>query len=219
MSNLNNIKSFQRKPDYYAYIRFFHALPSEPSVNVDLYVNGRLIAGNLAYLDFTNYLTAYPGSYQVQIFPAGTKENQLLDVRIVLRQNEIYTAAIVGTPEDVGLEVINDTVRSEKTTYARMRFSNLSPNSGSVDIYIDGTLAVKALEYLELTDYLSLTPGKHTMKVVLTDSGKTVVSHPNMQLKAGNYYTTYVVGLNGGTPPIEVVIPLEGTSYLYAKTI
>ena len=219
MQKINNIKSFQREPNYYAYIRFFHALPADPPVRVDLYVNGNLIAENLGYQDFTNYLTAYPGSYQIQVFPTGTKEDQLLDVRIILRQNEIYTAAIVGTPEDVGLELIDDVVRSDKTTYAHMRFSNLSPTAGKADIYIDGTLVVKALEYLEITNYLSLAPGKHTMKVVLTDTGRTVVSHPNMQLTAGDYYTTYVVGLKNGRPGLEVVIPLEGTSYLYAKTI
>ena len=215
----NNVVYFQKDEGYYSYIRFFHALPSDPLINVDLYVNNRLIVSNLSYQDFTNYLTAYPGSYQIELFPTGSTTDVLLDVRVVLNPNEIYTAAIVGTPDDVGLELIDDVVRATHTGYSYMRFANLSPNSGSVNIYLDDVLVIEDLEYLELTEYLSLNPGKHTMKVVLSSTGETVVSHPNMQLIAGNYYMTYVVGLVGRRPGIEVLIPLEGTSYLYPKTI
>ena len=70
------------------------------------------------------------------------------------------------------------------------------------------------LNYMEVTDYLMLESGKHTLKVLLTENNERVVSHPNMVLKGGNVYTTYVVGLASGRPYIEVLIPLEGSSYL-----
>ena len=87
------------------------------------------------------------------------------------------------------------------------------------EIYIDDVLVVERLAFGELTEYLMLCCGKHTMKVFVSDTGERVVSHPNMQLICGNYYMTYVVGRLKGRPGIEVVIPLEGTSYLYPKTI
>ena len=216
---INDVKALNRETGYYSYIRFFHALPSDPVINVDIYVNNRLIVTNLSYQDFTNYLTAYPGAYQVTIYPTGQKTGALIDVRVVLKPNEVYTAAVVGTPTDIGVELIDDVVRANSTAYAYMRFSNLSPNAGDVDIYIDDVLVVERLKYLELTDYLILESGKHTMKVVISDTGERVVSHPNMQLIAGNFYMTYVVGLVGRRPGIEVLIPLEGTSYLYPKTV
>jgi hypothetical protein len=186
---------------------------------VDVYVNNRLVVSNLSYEDFTNYLTAYPGSYQVTLYPTGAKSEPVLDARVVLKPNEVYTAAVVGTPADVGLEVIDDVVRAENARNAYMRFSNLSVDSGEVDVYVGDVLVVERLGYLELTEYLELKGGKHTMKVVVADTGERVVSHPNLQLIGGNYYMTYVVGRLKGRPGIEVVIPLEGTSYLYPKTI
>ena len=215
----NEVKGFDREVGYYAYIRFFHALASDPVINVDIYVNKRLVVSNLSYEDFTNYLTAYPGSYQVEVYPTGTKSEPVLDARVLLKPNEIYTAAVVGTPTDVGIEVIDDVVRADNAKDAYMRFSNLSVDVGEVDVYVDDVLVVERLGYLELTEYLRLKAGKHTMKVFVADTGERIVSHPNLQLIGGNYYMTYVVGLLKGRPGVEVVIPLEGTSYLYPKTV
>ncbi len=219
MTNRSKMTSLSKDDEYYSYIRFFHALANDPAVNVDIYVNNRLVVSNFAYQDFTNYLTAYPGSYQVKVYPTGSKTDLLLDAHILLEANNIYTTAVVGTPENVGIELIDDVVRASNTSSSCMRFSNLSPTSKEVDIYIDDILVVEKLAYLELTDYMSLKGGKHTMKVTLSDTGETVVTHPNLNLIAGNYYMTYVVGIKNRRPIIEVVIPLEGTSYLYPKTI
>lgn len=214
-----NLKSFKTDESYYAYIRFFHALALETPVNVDIYVNNDLVISNLSYESFTNYLTAYPGSYEIKLYPTGNKTDLLLNAHVVLSPNMIYTAAIVGTSDDVGLEVIDDVVRNSITTKSHMRFANLSETSEAVNIYIDGILVVEDLAYLDLTDYLSLKSGRHTMRVTISKTGQTVVSHPNLQLIAGNYYMTYVVGILSSRPEIEVVIPLEGTSYLYSKAI
>ena len=127
--NISNVAPTPTGTEYYAYIRFFHALASDPPVNVDIYVNRRLIVSNLRYQDFTDYLTAYPGSYEIQIYETGNTTDQLLDIRVVLRANGIYTAAVVGTPSDVELELIGDNVRTNNTQYAYMRFANLSPNA------------------------------------------------------------------------------------------
>lgn len=197
-----------------AYIRFFHALPNDPPVNVDVYINKKLIVKNFKYEDFTPYLTAHAGTYIIQIYPTGNSVDQLLDVRITLNPHEIATAAIIGTTSQVGLEVFSDYPQEIDDSLSFMRFINLSPDKVAVDIYIDDTPVVYDLDFTEITDYLSLFPGKHTMKVKLSDSQKTIVSHPNMVLKGGNFYSTFVVGFINGTPLVEVLIPLEGATYL-----
>lgn len=202
------------EPKNKSYIRFLHALPNDPPVNVDIYVNGKLIVRNFKYEDFTEYLPAHSGAYTIQIFPTGNHIEQLLSVHITLENGMSYTAAIIGTVNDVGLELFADYSGEINKDYAYMRFINLSPTSGGVDIYIDDTPAVYDLNYMEVTDYLMLESGKHTLKVFLTENNERVISHPNMVLKGGNVYTTYVVGLASGRPYIEVLIPLEGSSYL-----
>lgn len=197
-----------------AYLRFFHALPNDPPVNVDIYINKKLVVKNFKYEDFTPYLTARAGTYVIQVYPTGNNLDQLLDIRITLNAHEIATAAVIGIVEQVGLEVISDYPQEIDESLAFMRFINLSPDKVGVDVYIDDTPVVYDLNFTEVTDYLSLYPGKHTMKIKLSDSQKTIVSHPNMVLKGGNYYSTYVVGLIDGVPLVEVLIPLEGVTYL-----
>ncbi len=197
-----------------AYLRFLHALPNDPPVNVDIYVNHRLIVKNFRFEDFTQYLPAAPGVYVIQIYPTGNKTEQLLSIHVTLEKGKSYTAAIIGTVSAVGLELFPDFQGTLDKNTSYMRFINLSPDTIGVDISVDGTPVVYDLQYTEATDYLELAPGKHTMKVNLTSDGTQVVSHPNMVLKGGNAYTTYVVGLSKGRPYIEVLIPLDGSSYL-----
>lgn len=196
-----------------AYIRFLHAVPTTTGAPVDVYVNNCLAVRNLKYKDFTKYVPITPGDYSVQIFPAGNTSTQLLDTNIVVSPNEIVTAAVSNTLEKVELETFSDYPKATDSSVAQMRFINLSSKS-PVDIFIDGAPFVYDLGYTEQTEYIPFTPGRHTMTVSLSENGKPIVYHPNMVLKEGNYYTTYVVG-NATTPPImEVLIPLEGASYL-----
>ena len=197
-----------------SYLRFFHALPNDPPVNVDIFVNNRLLVKNFKFEDFTEYLPAHPGTYHIQIFPTGNHIEQLLSIHITLEDSMSYTAAIIGTVNDISLELFSDLKGPIDENYAYMRFINLSPDTEGIDIYIDKTPVVYDINFMEATDYLQLESGKHTMEVYLTSNGERVVSHPNMVLKSGNVYTTYIVGFSKGRPYIEVLIPLEGTSYL-----
>jgi hypothetical protein len=208
-----NAQQLQRRRR--SFIRFFHALPNDPPVNVDVYVNGKLIVKNLKYQDFTEYLVAKPGSYIMQLFPTGNHDEQLLEMHFNLGEGSIYTQAIIGTVDDISIELFEDMpVAAPDDEYAYMRFINLSPSDDGLNISIDNTPVVYDLRFTEVTDYLQLTSGKHTMKINLTSNGRQVVSHPNLVLKPKYSYTCYAVGFTDGEPFIQVVIPVEGPSYI-----
>lgn len=211
---MDNITSMEaRREEPFSYVRFLHAVPDAPPV--DLYINGQLIESNIKYQDFTEYYKARPGTYVIQLYPTGEKTNSILNVTITAAPNYIYTAAAIGTTEAMSLELISDTERNNNPQWSHMRFINLSPNTDSVDIYIDDRLAVRELNFMEVTNYMALTPGNHRMTVKIHNTDEIVVRHPGFTLLGGNYYATYVVGLSGDyTPSIQVLIPLEGSSYL-----
>ena len=58
------------KPEM-SYIRFLNAIPNQPEIVIDIYVNRKLVVKNLKYEDFTEYIPAKSGVYNVQIYPAG----------------------------------------------------------------------------------------------------------------------------------------------------
>jgi hypothetical protein len=41
-----------------------------------------------------------------------------------------------------------------------------------------------------------------------------ILTVPNTNLRAGNIYTVYIVGLANGSPGLQVLIPLDGSTYL-----
>ena len=197
-----------------SFIRFLNAIPNQPSLTIDIYVNRRLAVRNLKYEDFTEYIPARSGIFNVQIFPAGNQTDQLLDISIKTEPDRIYTMAAIGTVSDVELESFEDKFIESNQNAAYMRFANLSPDSAGLNIFIDDTPVVYDLQYTEITDYLRLSDGKHTMLVETADTNKRVIFHPNMVLKNGNIYTSYMVGLTQGEPFIQVLIPLDGSSYI-----
>jgi len=66
----------------YSYVRLLHASPNAPAV--DVYAGGKLIAGNLAYIQFTPYMKLQKGKYNIKVFAAGTTENPVINTVIEL---------------------------------------------------------------------------------------------------------------------------------------
>ena len=180
---------------------------------MDIYVNGRKVASNLLYRGFTEYLKVFPGWYRVAVFPAGKRTNPLNVTNIQLRSNQIYTAALIGL-DTFELQVLNDTRRVLNPNRAYVRFAQLSPNAPQMDAYWEDALVVSELDYQDVSRYLAATPGSHNLKMRDTLSGAVILEDPDITVQGGKAYTIYVVGDIYDRTGLQVIIPLEGTSYL-----
>lgn len=196
----------------FGYIRFFHASPVNQ--RVDIYVNGRKIASNLSYRSFTEYLKVFPGYYRVAVFVAGTTTNPLVVSRINVIPNRIYTAAIIGLGTDLDIQMINDNRRVLENDRAYFRLVQFSPNAPVLDVYWDDRLILSELEYQEVSRYLGVTPGEYNLKFTSTMTDDVILENPSVILEGGKAYTIYVVGDITSRTGLQVVIPLEGTTYL-----
>ena len=73
---------------------------------------------------------------------------------------------------------------------ARVRFIHVVPGAAALDVYINGALALKALDYAAQTTYLTVPTGTHTVSI--TPSGlKTVLAEQPLTLSADSI-TTFV---------------------------
>ena len=196
----------------FGYIRFFNASPGEQ--RVDIYVNGRRVASNLLYREFTEYTKVLPGSYRVAVFAAGTRRNPLAVSRIRVQSNRIYTLAVIGLRGDISTQLLDDSRRTLNRNRAYVRFAQLSPNAPTMDAYWDDSLVVSELNYQDVSRYLQTSPGSHNLKMRDSLSGANLVEHPNIQLQGGKAYTIYVVGDINDRTGLQVIIPLEGATYL-----
>lgn len=195
----------------FSYIRFFHADPAEGAI--DIYVNGRKVVSGLQYRHFTEYMKAFPGYYRVAIFRAGTKTNPLCVSYMNLIGYRIYTAAVLGG-ENNCFEMVNDNRRYLQKDTAYIRFVQLSANAPKMDVYVDDSLILSDLNYKEVSRYMAIKPGEHNLKLRDYYSGAVILENPSMVLQGGKAYTVYVVGDMNDRVGLQVIIPLEGTSYL-----
>lgn len=196
-----------------SYVRILHASPDAPAV--DVYINDKLLASNLSYKNFTEYYSLNPGVYNIKVYPAGQMGNPVINLDIKIPPKGIYTVAAINMLKDIELYPILDTPMPIQTGKVYVRFAHLSPDAPSVDIRLpNGTNVFKDVEYKEVTDYITVNPGTYTLNVYPTGTEDRVLHIPNITLKGNRFYTVYAVGLDAGNPPLQVLIPLDGNSYL-----
>lgn len=193
------------------YIRYFHAAPFTGPV--DIYVNGQLAVTNLDYLSFTDYFQAVPGYYRITVYTSGGSR-PILNTNITIERNMVYTAAIIGEQRNIDLQLIPDRSRNSNSSFAYTRFIHLSPNSLNCDVYIDGRLVLSDLAYTEVSNYLSLNPGLHSLQLRIAGTNTIILDEYQLNLQNGRFYSIYIVANINNIPGIEIVVSQEGLSYL-----
>lgn len=196
-----------------SYIRVLHASPDAPAV--DIYANDNLIARNLTYRNFTQYLAVSPGKYNIKVYPTGRRDNPVLNTNADILAQSIFTVAAINRLANLSLLPIKEPIMPIPPGKVYVRFAHLSPDAPNVDIALpDGTKLFKDVAYKEVTDYIAVKPGTYTLYVKPAGTDKAVLYVPNITLRPNRFYTVYAVGLTGGNPPLQLLIPLDGNSYL-----
>lgn len=74
----------------------------------------------------------------------------------------------------------------------RLRALHASPNAPAVDIYVDGTLTIPNLAFGQVSDYLAVQPGNHSLRIFPAGTGgqgQEVLNAELQGLKVGEDYT------------------------------
>ncbi len=204
---------YDRQLEPSSYIRLLHASPDAP--NVDIYANGTIIARNISYRSFTEYFPVIPGSYNIRVFPTGQTLTPVLASNVTLSPETITTIAVTGRFSALSLLPVPDPILFFTPGSAYVRFVHLSPNTSSVDITLpDGRSLFRDIEYRELTGYIPLSPAVYTINARLAGTQQIILTVPNIRLLPNRFYSIYLVGLAGGNPPLQVLIPLDGNTYI-----
>jgi hypothetical protein len=207
-------------PPEYSFIRGFHALPELPPV--DVYVNDMLRAKNLGYKDMTPYMPSGLEIYNVQIFPTGTKDNPLLDLKdLDVPRGQIVTFVILGSAEDIKvmpiIDDINENIRPDET---KIRFYNLDSSPITFNMSLPGSSISRGLASAEGTEYIEVNPGEHRFQVRSTNQTIPPINI-TLNLKPGRIYTLYITGsvdpaslgyTQGNIP--QIILTVDGNTEL-----
>ncbi|PKM63024.1 MAG: hypothetical protein CVU97_02380 [Firmicutes bacterium HGW-Firmicutes-21] len=82
-----------------AYVRFVHLSPNAPAVDITL-PDGTMLFENVSYGDYTDYLEVAPGTYTLQVKPAGVDQVVLSVPNVQLSAGTVYSVYAVGLVGD-----------------------------------------------------------------------------------------------------------------------
>ncbi|WPC44481.1 DUF4397 domain-containing protein [Clostridium sp. JS66] len=202
-----------RQSSGYSYIRVFHAAPDAPAV--DVYANNAIIVSNIKFKGFSQYIRVPQGKYRFRVFKQGTQKNPLIDRDIIIPENRILTLAAIGIMPNLELKAIEDTLEPLRRGRSKVRFIHLSPNAPAVDITLpNGNVIFKNVSYKEVTGYKEVRPGSYNLQVKTAGIDEKILLLPNTRFGPNKFYTIYAVGLVNREPKLQVVIPLDGNTYL-----
>lgn len=195
-----------------SYIRFLNASPNTQPV--DIYINNKLIGTNLQFKDFTNYMPIIPGVHNIKFFALGTKK-PIINKNLIIPDSRIFTIPLIDSLDNINIEIVEDPKQKLTPGKTNLRFINLSPNTPEVNLYIKNVGKVfENVGFTDITNYIELSPKSYEFDVRLDSNDKSIVKHPDANFTANRFYSIYLVGVLDGKPPIQVLIPLDGNSYL-----
>lgn len=196
-----------------SYVRALHASPDAPAV--DIYVNNNPVARNVVYREFTPYSPIAGGLYNVKVYPAGTTTNPVINTNVNIPPSSIFTVAITGKLANIGFTLVPEPPIVRNPGEANIRFVHLSPDAPHVDVILpNGTVLFSDIEYKEISPYISVRPGRYEIQAKVAGTNNVILTVPNINLRPNNIYTIYAVGLASGQPSLQVLIPLDGSTYL-----
>ena len=73
---------------------------------VDIYINGQLVASDLDYSEYTDYLYIIPGYYNVTIYRRTNPGYPFIRTRVNFVRNSVCTISLIGTVDSPGLQFI-----------------------------------------------------------------------------------------------------------------
>jgi len=189
-------------------------LLASPTVSgVDVYVDDKSVFTSLAYGANTGYITVISGTRHLQILPAGSTSNPIVDESVTSTSSGEATVVVEGLSPNVSGLVLTDDDTAPAADTAMLRLVNAAPNMGTADVYvvaagsslISGQPTVPELAYGAVSSYQTLTiPTTSTTQVFsvfFTKPGTTqaVLATGPITFSSGQIRTVVALNnLNGG---------------------
>lgn len=208
-----NNEDYYRQIPGIAHIRLLHASPNTPAV--DIYADDKRLVANFTYRTFTEYITTPSGNYNIKVYLAGTKVNPIINTTLFVPTGSFFTIAAVGISPRISLYPIPEPPVTQALDRACIRFVHLAPSAPAVDVtHPNGDKIFSNISYKGFTSYKCLPPGKHALDVRVAGTNDIALSNPNITLSPNRFYTIYFVGLSGTAPPLQMLIALDGRTYI-----
>jgi len=181
-----------------AHVRFVHASPDAPAVDVAV-KGGPVIISDVAFGEAGVYTPVDMDRYDLEVRAAGTETVALELPGVVLRDGNVYTVFAMGLLAG-GPDL--EAVLTADVNPARVRVAHASPDAPTVDILVNDGKAFGEVSFIDVTDYAALPAGTYNIKVVPAGLTEPVVIEADIEVVAGMDYTVAATGRLGDIAPL-----------------
>lgn len=187
-----------------ARLRVMHASPDAPEV--DIVVDGAVMATNLSMGDISEYVSLPGGAHHVRLVPAGTNGPALLATDVSLTIDGAYTLVAANKLADIAPLVFEDDKSWPRAGRAHVRLIHASPDAPALDVgVVDGPTWFYGVTFGENGGYASIDVGTYDLEVRLAGTDTVLKTIRGVTLQAGATYTLFPVGLTSGAPAFDMV--------------
>ena len=192
------------------YVRFFNA--DAYGRNMDFLVNGKPVAENISFGQFTGYMSVPEGMVTMTASCIGSApDNEGISISFDL--SSVYTVAAVNIGNEVSLFGIKEIFDTDSQSMAHLRVCNLSVDIEEADIYAGKYQILGDIDFLEISRYIGIIPDTYELTVKDDDKGKILLNCGKQTLKSGKYNTLYIIGRINSNPSLRCAFSVDAMSY------
>jgi hypothetical protein len=185
-----------------AMVRVTHASPDAPAV--DVCVNGTVAFAALAFGNTTDYAKLPAGSYDVQVYPAGSncQGMPVIDAKGLALNAKAYTVMAVGKLAEIKPLILVDNLAAPAADKVHIRFVHASPDAPAVDITTkDGAKVFPNVAFGQSVDFTPLPAATYDLQARAAGTDTVALDLPGVNLPAGAILTVVAQGFAGGSDP------------------
>jgi hypothetical protein len=172
---------------------------STAGTSLNVLVNGSLALSNIPYQGVSNYVTTPAGSSTFTVQATATPGANLLTLVTTLLTATDTSLVFSGPPGGLIPLVLTDNNLPPPALNARVRFVNVSPGLGPLDVYINFSLQAGGLAENSASRYINQTADgtvgtAYEFDFNVAGTTTAVLKLPGVVIIAGHTYTIYVMG-------------------------
>jgi hypothetical protein len=199
-------------------VKVFHGSPDAPAVDVDAVFVANNLVSNIAFGQFSNFLSIPPAKYDLAVRPAGLPAvvaSFRADLSGLKGRSAVVIASglLSGTPGFGLFAVLADGTVAPLglTPTARLQVVHNSPNP-TVDVYAGNSLLINDFAFRTATPFLTVPADREIgVGVALpnsTSAADAIATIP-VTLETGKTYTVFASGIVGNATTPFTLIPVE----------
>jgi len=185
-----------------AMVRVTHASPDAPAV--DVCVNGKVAFAALEFGKTTDYAKLPAGSYDVQVYPAGSncQGTAVIDAKGLKLDAKAYTVMAIGKLAEIKPLILVDNLTAPAAGKVHVRFVHASPDAPAVDITTaDGAKVFSNVAFGKSVDFTPLPAATYDLQARVAGTENVALNLPGVNLPEGAILTVVAEGFAGGAEP------------------